>query len=126
MILTPAIIFLSAVVLTAGYLLWAVPKKITVFFFLPLMFLGYITSLDLLGWPVPYWAEWRIYEEGTYITHVFKEPDTIYVWANINGIPRAYSFPWSLELAKRLQRAGEIAENGTNTKMKFKLFKRSM
>lgn len=120
MLIIPEILFTITVLVTAAYLFWAVPKKITAAFFLPLMLVSYLASLDLLGWPAPIWAEWRIQEDGTYVYHVLDEPNAIYVWIIVDKIPRSYSFPWSEKLAKQLETAkGNEERNGTKLKLKF-------
>ncbi len=120
MLIIPEILFTITVLVTAAYLFWAVPKKITAAFFLPLMLASYLASLDLLGWPAPLWAEWRTQEDGTYVYHVLDEPDAIYVWVIVDDTPRSYAFPWSEELAKKLEQAkGNEEKTGTKLKLKF-------
>ena len=128
MLIIPEILFTITVLVTAAYLFWAVPKKITAAFFLPLMLVSYLASLDLLGWPAPIWAEWRIQEDGIYVYHVLNEPEAIYVWIIVEDTPRAYAFPWSEELAEQLEQAkGNEEETGTQLRLKFPIpFDRSI
>ena len=85
--------------------------------------IAYLALTELLSRPKPASIEWaqRNVPEAVVISSQMVEERAIYLWLAIEGLdqPRAYSLPWSEELAKQLHRAGRTAESeGSQVKMR--------
>jgi hypothetical protein len=88
---------------------------------LPAAYLGFAA---LLGQPKPVQLEWWLAKaaNATVLASSFRENEAIYVWLQLGGIgePRAYSLPWSRDLAEQLQTAQrEAAESQTQVQMRL-------
>jgi hypothetical protein len=89
--------------------------------FLPTAYLGFAA---LLGQPKPIQLEWWRAKapEATVLASSFRENQAIYLWLQLSGVaePRAYSLPWSRDLAEQLQTAQrEAAANQTQVQMRL-------
>ena len=116
----------GAVAMLAGGLasisIWA-PRRLAVkmlavagvALFLPAAYAGFA---QLLALPKPVALEWwqANAEEATVLASSFREDEAIYLWLQLRGLaePRAYTLPWSRDLAEQLQAAQrEASENQT-------------
>jgi hypothetical protein len=122
----------GAVALLAGGLasisIWA-PRRLAVkmlavagvALFLPAAYAGFA---QLLALPKPVALEWwqANAEEATVLASSFREDEAIYLWLQLRGLaePRAYSLPWSRDLAEQLQAAQrEASENQSQVQMRL-------
>ena len=71
------------------------------------MALFYVALIDLLSRPKPAEMEWAKAEAATVLVEVLVEGRAIYLWlrAPDQVEPRAYVYPWDLEMAKALVEA---------------------
>jgi hypothetical protein len=95
--------------------------------FMPLAYAG---ISDLLSRPKPVDLEWWLAQadEATVVGSVPEEGRRIFLWLALDGVdePRAYTLPWSRELAQQLQDAQEqAAEQQTAVRMRLP-FERSL
>jgi hypothetical protein len=86
--------------------------------------LSYASFAALLSKPKPVSLEWlrASTQEANVLGATVREGEAIYVWLLMPEItePRAYTLPWSLELAKQLQEARKQAEQqGTGLGMRL-------
>jgi hypothetical protein len=86
--------------------------------------LSYVAFAALLSMPKPVGLEWlrAATQEANVLGSTIQEGRAIYVWLQMPGLdePRAYTLPWSMELAKQLQEARRKAEEqGTGLGMKL-------
>jgi hypothetical protein len=74
------------------------------------------STVELLGRPKPTRLEWakRTAADADVLGSRIVEGKAIYLWLGLPGEaePRAYVLPWSLEVAKELQKAVEEAAKG--------------
>jgi hypothetical protein len=89
--------------------------------FLPATYAGFA---QLLALPKPVALEWwqANAEEATVLASSFRENEAIYLWLQLRDIaePRAYTLPWSRDLAEQLQAAQrEASENQTQVQMRL-------
>lgn len=79
--------------------------------FLPL---AYASLAQLLSRPKPVGLEWwhAHAEEATVLSSAMREDEGIYLWLQLDAVsePRAYTLPWSRDLAEQLQAARRAAE----------------
>ena len=90
---------------------------------LALMAVGYMGLLELLGRPKPIELEWALWntEEAEVLAAELHEGQAIFLWLRRDGAaePLSYRLPWSLDQAKRLQKARQQAEaSGTAVRMR--------
>ena len=112
----------------ASIAVWA-PRKLAVRVgavacFALLMPVAYAGFSDLLSRPKPVALEWWLgkAEEATVLGAQTQEPDSLFVWLQLDGAPepRAYRLPWSQQMAQQLQQALEDAQrNGTAARMRL-------
>ncbi|HEX2115030.1 MAG TPA: hypothetical protein VHM01_11550 [Alphaproteobacteria bacterium] len=86
--------------------------------------LSYAAFASLLSKPKPVALEWLrgATQEANVLGATINEGQAIYVWLQMPGVdePRAYTLPWSMELAKQLQEARRKAEEqGTGLGMRL-------
>jgi hypothetical protein len=89
--------------------------------FLPI---GYAGFAELLSRPKPVALEWWYAnaEEATVLGARFEEDHAIHLWLQLPQVtePRAYSLPWSRDLAEQLQTAQrEADQNQTDVQMRL-------
>ena len=101
----------------AGLAIWA-PRRtgvriaalVVLTLFLPVV---YVQSVELLSKPKPMSFEWyHRHVDGAQLLGVsLDEGRAIYLWLRLDGSlePRAYSLPWSLAIAERLEDAVDEA-----------------
>ncbi len=100
---------------------------ITAAIFLPT---AYLSLSEMLSRPKPVDIEWfrRAAAEATVLGAQMQEGKAIYVWLAIEGTdePRAYSLPWSEQVARQLQGAQRSAKSdGSTVRMRLP-FERSL
>lgn len=88
-----------------------------------LMLTAYTGLTELLSRPKPATLEWLRggATSATVTASYFRENEAIYLWLVFKGEvePRAYSLPWSIEMARELRRAQrEAAARQSKVKMK--------
>ncbi len=83
--------------------------------------LGYVAYLDLLSRPKPLNLETHSGEMVEVISAVLKENEgRIYLWLDVDGLPRYYEIAWQRDLASELQAAMREAERtGTGVGMRL-------
>lgn len=114
--------------LVTSFSVWA-PRRLwfkLAAFAVALLFLptAYAGLSRLLSMPKPVELEWwhARAEEATVLASTFREGEAIYLWLQLhdNAEPRAYSLPWSRDLAEQLQAAQrEASENQTQVQMRL-------
>ena len=110
-----------AVVLTLWACLSGVNRWLIVFY-LPVMFAFLLSMFVSLGVPKPV-ESFFVTEDVTVHSYLLREHEAIYLWVTVPGSsePVALVLPWSMEQARQLQEAGEMADGqGTELKMKRK------
>ena len=89
--------------------------------FLPTAYAGLSRLLSMPKPVVLYWWLARA-EVATVLASTFREGEAIYLWLQLHDSaePRAYSLPWSRDLAEQLQAAQrEASENQTQVQMRL-------
>lgn len=75
---------------------------------------GIHATVELLGRPKPAALEWNdgVLDGATVVARELRENEAIYLWLVPEGesVPRAYALPWSVEAARELEDAMEVAE----------------
>ena len=114
--------------LVTSFSVWA-PRRLwfkLAAFAVALLFLptAYAGLSRLLSMPKPVELEWwhARAEEATVLASTFREGEAIYLWLQLHDSadPRAYSLPWSRDLAEQLQAAQrEASENQTQVQMRL-------
>jgi hypothetical protein len=114
--------------LVTSFSVWA-PRRLwfkLAAFAVALLFLptAYAGLSRLLSMPKPVELEWwhARAEEATVLASTFHEGEAIYLWLQLHDSaePRAYSLPWSRDLAEQLQAAQrEAGENQTQVQMRL-------
>jgi len=84
---------------------------------------SFAAMTDLLARPKPVALEWlkRSAEDAKIVGTLIREPESIYVWLQIDGDPepRAYVIPWTEQNAVELHKAKQKAEReGTDVRMR--------
>jgi hypothetical protein len=112
----------------ASISIWA-PRRVVVrmtAFLVSALFvpLSYAAFASLLSKPKPVALEWLrgATQQANVLGATIHEGQAIYVWLQMPGLdePRAYTLPWSLELARQLQDARRKAEEqGTGLGMRL-------
>jgi hypothetical protein len=95
-------------------------RVLSVSLFVALIAIVYGRSLELLGPPKPLRLEWRDAAAAQVQSAVPVEGMGIYVWLSLpdSPEPRAYTLPWSIDMAQQLQTAMSDAEaKGTAVQM---------
>jgi hypothetical protein len=122
----------GAAVLVASVLtsisIWA-PRRVIVrasAFGLAVLFvpISYASFASLLSKPKPVSLEWiqSSAQEASVLGASIREGEAIYVWLQVPGLdePRAYTLPWSRDMAQQLQDARRKAEEqGTGLVMRL-------
>jgi hypothetical protein len=108
--------------------IWA-PRRVVVrltAFGLSVLFvpLSYAAFAALLSKPKPVALEWlrAATQEANVLGSTIREGEAIYVWLLMPGVdePRAYTLPWSMDVAQQLQEARRKAEEqGTGLGMRL-------
>jgi hypothetical protein len=114
--------------LVTSFSVWA-PRRLGLklaAFAVALLFLptAYAGLSRLLSMPKPVELEWwhARAEEATVLASTFREDEAIYLWLQLRGLaePRAYSLPWSRDLAEQLQAAQrEASETQSQVQMRL-------
>jgi hypothetical protein len=121
-ILAPALFAL----LLGGFIFLILPRTsfarraIATGLFVVLIAIVYGGASELLGRPKPMRLEWRDAEKAEVVSAVPVENVAIYIWLTTQGSPepRAYTLPWSQQMAQQLQDAMSKAESdGTGVEM---------
>jgi hypothetical protein len=73
---------------------------------------SFVSVTEILGVSKPSRLEWRAPAKTIIIAYHLVENKAIYLWVIVNGRPAAYSFPWSLKMAQKIQRAFRRARRG--------------
>jgi hypothetical protein len=122
----------GAAVLVASVLtsisIWA-PRRVVVraaAFGLAVLFvpISYASFASLLSMPKPVSLEWirSNTQEANVLGASIREGEAIYIWLQVPGLdePRAYTLPWSRDVAQQLQEARRKAEEqGTGLGMRL-------
>jgi hypothetical protein len=66
--------------------------------------LGYFGLVDLLSRPKPLRLELAGLNDARVISAVLREDEAIYLWLNVDDVPRFFTMPWDKKLALELQR----------------------
>ena len=86
-------------------------KTVSVALLAAVLPLGYVAYLDLLSRPKPLGLESRTGETAEVISAVLKETEgRIYLWLDVDGLPRYYEIAWQRDVAAELQAAMRQAE----------------
>jgi hypothetical protein len=86
-------------------------KTVSVALLAAVLPLGYVAYLDLLSRPKPLELEVRSGETAEVISAVLKETEgRIYLWLDVDGLPRYYEIAWQKDVAAELQAAMRQAE----------------
>lgn len=86
-------------------------KTVSVALLAAVLPLGYVAYLDLLSRPKPLELETRSGETAEVISAVLKETEgRIYLWLDVDGLPRYYEIAWQKDVAAELQAAMRAAE----------------
>lgn len=86
-------------------------KTVSVALLAAVLPLGYVAYLDLLSRPKPLELEVRSGETAEVISAVLKETEgRIYLWLEVDGLPRYYEIAWQKDVAAELQAAMRAAE----------------
>jgi hypothetical protein len=122
----------GAAILVASVLtsisIWA-PRRVAVrvsAFGLAVLFvpISYASFASLLSMPKPVSLEWvrANTQEASVLGASIREGEAIYIWLQVPGLdePRAYTLPWSRDVAQQLQEARRKAEEqGTGLGMRL-------
>ncbi len=86
-------------------------KTVSVALLAAVLPLGYVAYLDLLSRPKPLELETHTGEKVEVISAVLKETEgRIYLWLDVDGLPRYYEIAWQKDVAAELQAAMRQAE----------------
>ncbi len=96
-------------------------KTVAVALLAALLPLAYVAYLDLLSRPKPLTLETNSGETAEVISAVLKETEGhIYLWLDVDGLPRYYEIDWQPDLAAELQAAmREAARTGSGVGMRL-------
>ena len=96
-------------------------KTVAVALLAALLPLAYVAYLDLLSRPKPLTLETPSGEMVEVISAVLKETEGhIYLWLDVDGLPRYYEIDWQPDLAAELQAAmREAARTGSGVGMRL-------
>ncbi|MCS6877623.1 MAG: hypothetical protein NZP72_04915 [Geminicoccaceae bacterium] len=130
--MNPSAFFFAAFAATVAALAWIAvwaprrpaPKLAALAFAGFSLLLGYLALAELTGRPKSVRDEWlrARTEEARVLAFDLVEGEAIYLWLRLPDLdePRAYRLPWSLPLARELQRAARAAERqGTGLAMRL-------
>ncbi len=89
--------------------------------FLLIALASYPAMFEVLGWPKPLPASWRLDGETTVLSYKLDPGEAIYLYIDGDPEPRSVVVVWSDQTAEKLHKAGQESRRQGDKEGKFKM-----
>lgn len=127
--MTNIIMIFSAIVLSYSLFTWATiwsrvdtnVRTVALVSFLLLALASYPAMFEVMGWPKPIAAAWRLDGESTVLSYKLDPGEAIYLYVDGDPEPRSIVLAWSDEVAEKMHQAKEESRGQGDKDGKFKM-----